>query len=236
MAQVQSPSPFLHRNRDGGILSPNSGHVFFESVTADSSVDFGLLKKRRLSYEEDEEHGDLRMNDCIDIWHPAKTKRFRTQGVFAMQSGNPTVGLPNIGPNRNITSDLDPLDHPQFSARNFEQTIVEIRSECNQRIAAKDDELRVTVESLMRDLNKAQNENRILKRAVNIQSTRCKELEVQLGRAQEQAVSITAFAKRVEQENYALGMRVQQMGQYGGINGSNLMEHRPPDVLKFMRC
>jgi hypothetical protein len=212
-------------------MSPNSGQVFFDSVTADSSVDFGLLKKRRLSYEEDEEHGDLRMNDCIDIRHSVKTKRFRTKGVFAIQSGNATVNLSNIGPDRNITSDLDPLDQPRFSARNFEQTILEIRTECNQLIAAKDDELRVTVESLMRDLNKAQSENRILKRAVNIQSIRCKELEVQLGRAQEQAVSVTAFAKRVEQENYVLGMRVQQMGQYGDINGSNFMERRPPDVF-----
>ncbi|KAG5187077.1 hypothetical protein JKP88DRAFT_179121 [Tribonema minus] len=89
--------------------------------------------------------------------------------------------------------------------------------------------MREAMGALARDLERFQGENRILKRAVNIQNTRCKDVEAQLGAAQEAAAAAAAYAKRVEQVNYALGVRVQQMEGMGG-EGGGFMERQPPDV------
>jgi hypothetical protein len=132
---------------------------------------------------------------------------------------------------------LDPQDQPQYSARTLEAELSKVRAECCAHIAEKEAGMAAAAGAVAADLERTQAENRILKRAVTIQNTRCKEVEGQLGALQAAAVQAAEYVKRLEQTNYALGMRVQQMdaGQQHSSQGSGgggfFGGHRPPDVF-----
>mmetsp|Transcript_17236 Transcript_17236/g.25544 ORF Transcript_17236/g.25544 Transcript_17236/m.25544 type:complete len:194 (+) Transcript_17236:167-748(+) len=193
MAQVHSPSPFLLRNGESGLLASN------RSFCSDN------VKKRRLDFHFEE-----------PIEGEVILKRVRVKGKFHLQQ----TAL--------ISEEVDPLDRPIHSKKSFEEMVQSERDSCEEQLALKEREMAKHAEHFRDQMAHAQHENRILKRAVNIQNSRCKDIEARMKSFGLQIETATKHGKKMEQQNYALNLKIQRMGSETDFH---LLERRPPDVF-----
>jgi hypothetical protein len=240
MAQVFSTSPFVLGKRSGlSFHSSNNNNHCGGGAAGDSPLQH---KKRRLVHEE-EDGGSPDGSRSPDTGS-SHYKRFRAVGSYTPGSSAGMMNPFGFQPQQQQQQQqqqqhqqLDPQDQPQYSARTLEAELSKVRAECRAHIAEKEAGMVAAAGAVAADLERTQAENRILKRAVTIQNTRCKEVEGQLSSLQAAAMQAAEYVKRLEQTNYALGMRVQQMdaGQQHSSQGSGgggfFGGHRPPDVF-----
>jgi len=117
-----------------------------------------------------------------------------------------------------------------------EMEVERLRSDFTSALAQKDRDfqqinqanslLHQEITALKSTMEKMGNENRILKKAVNIQNNKGKELELELMNAKKFCVEREEYIKRLEQINYALKVHLGQ----GSMIESALNHNQPPDV------
>lgn len=223
MAQVfQSSSPFILGKRSCDVFSPSHhSHHDSQMDAEESERGSSQYKKRRLfgSVEQDppaEAPSSSGGNE--------QRKRMRSEAFTGTGSGHNH----SYGSQMQEQNSLAPEDRPIYSARQMESELNKLKNEVATHLAAKKAEGEAATGVLTRELEQMQHENKILKRAVTIQDGRYKEIESQLSSLQQIASQGAEYVKRLEQINYALGVRVQQMGQ---SNNDFLGGLRPPDVF-----
>lgn len=211
MAEVFNTSPFMLGKRGPGVLSPHHHNHF-------DSQEYGP-KKRRLFYGDDitGEQGGASSSGSRDDHHYSHgaPKRMRTGGGCSPP----------------------PPEMPQFSQRQVDEQLQRLRSEYTAFSSRREEQMREAGAELarlaaaftasQRELEKSSGENKILRRAVTIQNTRCRELEGQLTTAQQAASAAGDHIRRLEQANYAMALRI---GSIGVGAGGEFTQRGPPDV------
>mmetsp|Transcript_10308 Transcript_10308/g.15451 ORF Transcript_10308/g.15451 Transcript_10308/m.15451 type:complete len:181 (+) Transcript_10308:119-661(+) len=126
----------------------------------------------------------------------------------------------NEADNSENSSSNDANDPPQYTERVFNQQKHQLHLELAERIRQLEANLRQSFESSIKELERTLEENRILKRAVTIQTSRHNELEHQLNSFSAAAMAAADYARRMEEMNSALNFRVQQIeGTFSGNRG-----------------
>lgn len=104
------------------------------------------------------------------------------------------------------------------------------RDQCEKALAEQRDAVQseqqallATVQNLQAELERATNENKILKRGVHIQHSRTEELQAEVTRLQETLTNAAEYIARAEKTNETLRMQLSMVNY-----PSSMMNFQPP--------
>ncbi|CAM9389061.1 unnamed protein product [Chrysoparadoxa australica] len=204
MAQVFRSSPYT--KIDGHVLTPRGRHVapvghgcgLFDA--ADSA--HKTSKKRRLGHSGMDVAAEYEgvENNVTGFFGNGGGKRSRTSGSFGGASRQ---------------------EEPMYTHRELEHELHKQNLEFSVAMSRKEEEVKqitAAFESCRKETEKAEGENKLLKKAVVFHSNKSRELESQLQPLQQAAVQAANYIRRLEQTNYALSLRLSSMDQPGNTH------------------